>query len=284
LIPELEDTDISYAATTTTGRDNTIPFKFDPSSGDAEPYKRLPAAQTVIITFPLVGHTQSKTIVGLYRSVHGAKNNWVQLGSTGIFNKLPDGWSDDNAPYDKEDKRAIAEDELLSLHGCVLNLCGLYGGERVPARWLPRIVQSKDDVRKRGAVHFIHGEDVARAIIATHRKFTPGKRWIVADLRVYENSWRKREFALCHVMCIPWAGSWTLGASGITMGSGLVTSGWHSGSITRAIQWSHISAMLTRTRLFDSIGLTLRSRFLDSHKSGIGEEYHSSMDSLHGLR
>jgi hypothetical protein len=186
LIPQLEDAKISHAATTTTGRDNTIPFKFDPDSGDAEPYKRLPAAHTVLVTFPLVGHSQSKTIVGLYRSVHGAKNDWVQLGSTGIFNQLPTDWSTDDAPYDKEDKRAIAEDELLDLGGCVLNLSGLYGGTRVPAKWLPRLGQSKDDVKKRGAVHFIHGEDVARAIIATHRKFTPSKRWIIADLRVYD--------------------------------------------------------------------------------------------------
>jgi hypothetical protein len=186
LIPQLEDAKISHAATTTTGRDGTIPFKFDPDSGDAEPYKRLPAAHTVLVTFPLVGHSQSKTIVGLYRSLHGAKNNWVQLGSTGIFNQLPNDWSTDDAPYDKEDKRAIAEDELLDLGGCVLNLSGLYGGERVPAKWLPRLGQSKDDVRKRGAVHFIHGEDVARAIIATHQRFSPNKRWIIADLRVYD--------------------------------------------------------------------------------------------------
>lgn len=186
LIPQLDDTDITYAATTTTGRDGTIPFKFDPESGDAEPYKRLPAAKTVLITFPLRGHGQSKNLVGLYRSVHGARNNWIQLGSTGIYNKLPNDWSDDEAHYDKEDNRAIAEDELRSLHGCVLCLAGLYGGERVPARWLPRIVQSKEDIKKKGAVHFIHGEDVARAIIATHQNFTPGKRWIVADLRVYD--------------------------------------------------------------------------------------------------
>ncbi|USP78205.1 hypothetical protein yc1106_05479 [Curvularia clavata] len=186
LIPQLDDTDITYAATTTTGRDATIPFKFDPESGDPEPYKRLPAATTVLITFPLRGHGQSKNLVGLYRSVHGARNNWVQLGSTGIYNKVPDDWSDDSAHYDKEDSRAIAEDELRSLHGCVLCLAGLYGGERVPARWLPRIVKSKEDVKKKGAVHFIHGEDVARAIIATHRNFTPGKRWIVSDLRVYD--------------------------------------------------------------------------------------------------
>ncbi|EMD58898.1 hypothetical protein GGP41_000588 [Bipolaris sorokiniana] len=186
LIPQLSDTDITYAATTTSGRDATIPFKFEPESGDAEPYKRLPAAKTVVITFPLVGHGQSKSLVGLYRSVHGARNNWIQLGSTGIYNKVPDDWSDEDAHYNKEDKRAVAEDELRSLHGCVLCLAGLYGGERVPARWLPRIVKSKDDIKKRGAVHFIHGEDVAQAIIATHQKFSPGKRWIVSDLRVYD--------------------------------------------------------------------------------------------------
>lgn len=186
LIPQLEEEKISHAETTTTGRDNTLPFKFDPDSGDAEPYKNLPSAHTVIITFPLVGHSQSKTIVGLYRSIHGAKNNWVQLGSTGIFNQLPKDWSTDDSPYDKSDARAIAEDELLELGGCALDLSGLYGGQRVPRTWLPRLAKCKDDVRKRGAVHFVHGEDVARAIVATHQKFTPGKRWIIADLRVYD--------------------------------------------------------------------------------------------------
>jgi nucleoside-diphosphate-sugar epimerase len=122
----------------------------------------------------------------LYRSVHGPKNNWIQLGSTGIFNQLPNDWSTDDSPYDKEDTRAIAEDELKEERGCVLNLSGLYGGVRVPRTWLPRLAQNKDDVRKRGAVHFVHGEDVARAIIATHRYFTPGRRWIIADLRVYD--------------------------------------------------------------------------------------------------
>ncbi|KAH6625152.1 hypothetical protein C7974DRAFT_395519 [Boeremia exigua] len=186
LIPQLQQEGITYAATTTSGRDNTIPFKFDPESGSAEPYKRLPSARTILVTFPLRGHGQSKAIVGLYRAAHGAKNNWIQLGATTIFNKLPNDWSDDNAPYDKHDIRAIAEDELLGEHGCVLDLSGLYGGERVPSKWLPRLAKNKEDVKKRGAVHFIHGEDVARAIIATHRKFTHGKRWIISDMRVYD--------------------------------------------------------------------------------------------------
>ncbi|KAH7068143.1 hypothetical protein BKA63DRAFT_521211 [Paraphoma chrysanthemicola] len=186
LIPLLNQLNTTYAATTTTGRDATIPFKFDPESGDASPYKRLPAAKTVLITFPLKGHGQSKTLVGLYRSIHGAHNHWIQLGSTGIFNKLPHDWSTDSSPYDTSDPRAVAEDELLGLHGTVLDLSGLYGGTRVPRTWLPRLAKSKADVKARGAVHFVHGEDVARAIVASHEKPSPGKRWIVADLRVYD--------------------------------------------------------------------------------------------------
>ena len=186
LIPQLEKESISHAATTTTGRDGTIPFKFAPDSSDEEPYKRLPSARTVLITFPLVGTGQSKHITHLYRTVHGEESHWIQLGSTGIFNQSDD-WSTEDSPYDKLDSRAIAEDELReAVGGCVLDLAGLYGGTRNPRSWISRLAKSKDDLRKRKAVHFVHGEDVARAIIATHRAFTPGKRWIVADLRVYD--------------------------------------------------------------------------------------------------
>ena len=187
LIPQLKSEGISHAETTTTGREGSIPFRFDPESDDVEPYKGLPSARTVLITFPLKGEGQSKHLTSLYRKVHGEQNNWVQLGSTGIFNKIPDDWSTEDSVYDESDARAIAEDELRAcVGGCALDLAGLYGGSRVPRMWLPRLAKSKEDVRKRGAVHFVHGEDVARAIIATHRKFTPGKRWIIADLRVYD--------------------------------------------------------------------------------------------------
>lgn len=182
----LNSEEITYAATTTTGRDGTIPFKFDPTSGSADQYKRLPSAKTVLVTFPLINHGQSKAIIGLYRSVHGAHNNWIQLGATSIYDQLPNDWSTDDSPYNKSDKRAIAEDEFMELGGCVLNLSGLYGGERVPRQWLVRLAKTKEDVRKRGAVHFVHGEDVARAIVAEHKKFSHGKRWIVSDLRVYD--------------------------------------------------------------------------------------------------
>ncbi|KAF1962353.1 hypothetical protein CC80DRAFT_400820 [Byssothecium circinans] len=186
LIPLLSAEKVTYAATTTTGRDDTIPFKFTPDSSDTEPYKSLPPAKTVLITFPLVGPGQSKHLTGLYRTVHGDSNQWIQLGSTEIFNQCDD-WSDENSAYDRENKRAVAEDELMRVvEGCVLDLAGLYGGTRVPRTWIPRLAKSKEDVRDRKIVHFVHGEDVALAILLAHRKFSPAKRWIIADMRVYD--------------------------------------------------------------------------------------------------
>lgn len=186
LIPALDREQIVHAETTTTGRDDTIPFKFDSSSSDTAPYKALPSATTVLITFPLTGTGQSKHITSLYRSVHGDQNHWIQLGSTGIFNQLDKEWSTEDSPYNKADQRAIAEDELLSLGGSVLNLCGLWGGVRKPETWIDRIAKTKEDVKNRNSVHFIHGEDVARAIIGVHKRFKEGKRWLVTDLRVYD--------------------------------------------------------------------------------------------------
>lgn len=195
LIPELENEGITYAATTTTGHDNTIPFRFEPDTDDLAPYKRLPTAHTVLITFPLKGKCQSKHLTSLYRQVHGPNNHWIQLGSSGIFNQEHEGsireegddWRNEDSDYDKSNDRAIAEDELRECaDGCILNLSGLYGGTRTPRNWLPRLAKSKEDVRARKSVHFVHGEDVARAIVGVYRTFTPGKRWIVTDLRVYD--------------------------------------------------------------------------------------------------
>ncbi|KAJ9636261.1 hypothetical protein H2201_006240 [Coniosporium apollinis] len=186
LIPLLSRFKISHAATTTTGRDNTIPFKFDPSSNTLDQYKALPSAKTVLITFPLTGTGQSQLLTRSYRQIHGGSNNWIQLGSTGIY-KNDSEWSDENSPYDTSNARAIAEDELLShASGCVLNLAGLYGGSRDPKNWITRVAKTKDEVKKKGALHLIHGEDVAQAILGVHERFTPGKRWIITDLHVYD--------------------------------------------------------------------------------------------------
>ena len=99
---------------------------------------------------------------------------------------------DHTSPYDTNNERAIAEDELLSLGGCVLNLAGLYGGKRHPKHWIPKVAKSKEQVKGKTTLHLIHGRDVSRAIIAAHRSLvegdgkTGGKRWMLTDLRVYD--------------------------------------------------------------------------------------------------
>ena len=212
LIPQLKSSSITFAATTTTGHDGTIPFKYEPSSSSTSQYSKLPSAKTVLVAFPLKGEGQSKQITSLYRQVHGDQNNWIQLGSTGIFSASH--WNDCSSPYNTENERAVAEDEMLELNGCVLNLAGLYGGERDPKNWVTRVAKTKDEVKgKKGerqfpmfwspvvvadsrpeaaqlltnlALHLIHGADVARAIIAVHNSFTHSKRWLLTDLRVYD--------------------------------------------------------------------------------------------------
>lgn len=186
LVPLLNAECISYAATTTTGHDSTIPFKFDPETADPTPYRHLPSAKTVLVTFPLKGSGQSKRLTSLYRSVHGTSNFWMQLGSTGIFTAPH--WNDYRSPYDTTNARAVAEDELRDLGGCVLNLAGLYGGERDPKNWVTRVATTKEQVRAKLALHLVHGADVAKVIVGVFRKRheMEGKRWLVTDLRVYD--------------------------------------------------------------------------------------------------
>ncbi|KAI1821683.1 hypothetical protein F4861DRAFT_449672 [Xylaria intraflava] len=185
LIPLLQREDVKYAATTTSGRDGTISFKFDPSSDDASQFARLPSAETVLITFPLKGEGQSALLTKLYAATHDRKPHYIQLGVTSIW--TGPGWLDESSPYDRTNTRAVAEDELMaSADATVLSLAGLYGAARQPRNWVDRVIGSKAQLRDKGALHVIHGEDVARAILAVHRRFTPGKRWILCDTHVYD--------------------------------------------------------------------------------------------------
>ncbi|KAI1336250.1 hypothetical protein F5Y15DRAFT_427144 [Xylariaceae sp. FL0016] len=197
LIPRLEAEHTSYAATTTDGRDGTIPFKFDPDAPDDEDlaqFKALPYAKTVLIVFPLKGTGPAAKLVRQYAASHpdgegegeGPRPRFIQFGVTSIWT-AKDAWSDDDAPYDGANARAVAEDELM---GCarasVLCLAGLYGGARQPRNWVDRVVRTKADLRAKGALHVVHGEDVARAVVALHRNFTPGKRWLLCDMHIYD--------------------------------------------------------------------------------------------------
>jgi len=187
LIPLLEREGYTYAATTTDGRNGTIPFKFDPGSDDPEPFELLPPARTALIVFPLKGHGEASQFLMLYRNTRHSDGlpHFIQLGVTSIW--TAETWQDETSPYDKENPRAIAEDELMAHSSAsVLSLAGLYGGARQPRDWLTRVIKSKGELKAKGALHVVHGEDVARAIVALHRTFTPGKRWLLCDTHVYD--------------------------------------------------------------------------------------------------
>jgi hypothetical protein len=189
LIPALKKDNISFAATSTTGHDDTIPFKFDSESSSKKDFEVLPEAKTILITFPLKGSGQSKTLTSLYHETHtDTKPHWIQLGSTGVYTN--EGWSDHKSPHDKSNARAIAEDELLSLgSSTVLNLAGLYDDVlRRPQNWVSRVARCKADVKGKQSLHLIHGRDVARGIIGSHQHVSKieGQRWILTDLFSYD--------------------------------------------------------------------------------------------------
>ncbi|KIW30088.1 uncharacterized protein PV07_05863 [Cladophialophora immunda] len=230
LEPFLQKSNITYAATTTNGHGGTIPFKFDLESDDLEKaFKRLPRADYVLVTFPLKGKGPSKKLVGMYAETHrqhhaahsgsattagqgdersdeveattATRTKWIQLGSTGIWTSP--GFVDSNSPIDPSNERGIAEDELISLGGCVLNLAGLYGAQRQPGNWIARVAKTKEQLREKGALHLIHGVDVAGGVIGVINadRMAPGetvdteqfrtrhlfgRRWIVADCVSYD--------------------------------------------------------------------------------------------------
>lgn len=180
LIPLLEKENISYAATSTTGRDKTFKFKFelDPvdRTADQTQYANLPFAKTILITFPIVGRNATAHLINTYIQQHVVKCEtmstspfWIQLGTTGIYEiQNQETWITRKSCYDKNNGRAVAEDELLKAGGCVLNLAGLWGLDRHPSNWIKIVAKNKDECAKKRSLHLIHGEDVAHAILAVH--------------------------------------------------------------------------------------------------------------------
>ncbi|ORY78157.1 hypothetical protein BCR37DRAFT_382413 [Protomyces lactucae-debilis] len=204
LIPLCKERNISFAATTTTGHDGTIAFKFDDQAADSSAYKHLPEAKHVLITFPIKGHGGSKKLVQFYQETHKTKPKYIQLGSTGIWQSAATRpghtaadstsaaqptqttWISRHSPYDTTDPRAIAEDELKQLGGCILNLSGLWGGSRQPRTFVDRIVKSKADAKEKKSLHMVHGQDVARAILAVMGAWPGPSRWMLTDGFVYD--------------------------------------------------------------------------------------------------
>ncbi|KAF9037627.1 hypothetical protein BJ165DRAFT_1353396 [Panaeolus papilionaceus] len=213
LISLCKERNISYAATTRDGRDGTIPFAFNPTSDDSQPFRALPAAKTVLITFPLENKGPSQRLVKLYASVHGSAEGigatrFIQLGTTSIWDgHRPDQyvpnqptqhqWYDRHSAF-KLTPRAEAEEELLSLSSehpsTILNLAGLWGGSRSMRGVVGRLAPTKEALKNRAnkplqaSLHMIHGIDVARSILAVHQDFdkAEGQRWILTDGRIYD--------------------------------------------------------------------------------------------------
>lgn len=184
LCPLLDQENVSYAKTTTSGRDGTLKFKFsyDPAGtilDNPAQYHALPTCRTVLITFPLTGQGQSSHLFTSYVQSHDgnkAEFNFIQLGSSGIFT-IPqqDQWITRHSRYDTSNSRGIAEDELKALGGCILNLSGLWGGERQPKNWIGRVAATKEQLASKTSLHLVHGLDVARSILAVHCNFEKAK-------------------------------------------------------------------------------------------------------------
>ncbi|QSZ29026.1 hypothetical protein DSL72_003536 [Monilinia vaccinii-corymbosi] len=202
LIPLLQQKGIKYAATTTTGRDGTYKFRFDPEGSDenTKQFHDLPTAKNILITFPLKGKGQSRSLVEQYSGTHplhserdGGESSpsfhFIQFGSTGIFT-IPgqSTWVTRHSPYDVSHDRAIAEDELLELGGCVLNLSGLWGGERNPKHWIERVAGTKEMLSGKKSLHMVHGLDVSRGVVAVIGNWgkARGQRFMLTDLMVYD--------------------------------------------------------------------------------------------------
>ncbi|KAJ7157635.1 hypothetical protein C8R43DRAFT_997201 [Mycena crocata] len=203
LIPLSEASGLTYGATTRSGSVSTIQFEFQPSSDDPEPYRRLPDAKTVLITFPITVSGASERLVKLYLSTRdgaaGEPPLFIQLGTTSIWDKAAEKiaaagstFYDRKSPFTRTG-RADSEAELLALSPSlapttVMNLAGLWGGQRIIRNWVGRVAPTKEALKNKGSIHLIHGFDLARAILAVHINPTKaaGQRWLLTDGRVYD--------------------------------------------------------------------------------------------------
>ncbi|KAI5781443.1 hypothetical protein EDC01DRAFT_237962 [Geopyxis carbonaria] len=183
LLPLLTSSKISHAATTRAGSATTIPFTFDPDSDSPEPYKKLPTATTVLIVFPITTPEAPRTLTKLYNSTHPSSTpaNFIALGATFVW---PSG-GNRHTPIEPT-ARGVAEAALIELGGSVLNLSGLWGGQRAPWNFMKRVADTKEKLAKKETLHLIHGHDVARAIVAVHKNWKGGERWCLTDCRSYD--------------------------------------------------------------------------------------------------
>lgn len=154
LVPLLNKAEISFAGTTTSGRDGSYKFKFDFDASremiddNLEQYRVLPTAKTLLITFPIKGNQAMKIFLDSYKKTHEQKGDYqvILLGSTGIWTiEGQEKWVTRHSKYDTTNGRAEAEDWVMKEEGgCALNLSGLWGGQRMVKHWIDRVAGTKE--------------------------------------------------------------------------------------------------------------------------------------------
>lgn len=194
LLPLLKTSSIPYAYTKRSPSSSdagAIPFEAakEGEQQDASAFQSLPRADMVVIIFPLTSKSMVDGIVGTYEEVKECQPAWLALGSTSAWSK---GFSTSSTPILETNTRAMAESSLLSLDNkrrrtAVLNLSGLYGGNRDPSNFAKKVGDTMEKLEGKTSLHLVHGKDVALAIIGmwealkipTRRDVVWGKRWIV---------------------------------------------------------------------------------------------------------
>ncbi|CDH54486.1 hypothetical protein RO3G_02053 [Lichtheimia corymbifera JMRC:FSU:9682] len=185
---------IPYSATTRDGRDDTIAWEL-PSQDDQEvDVSALPAATTVLVTFPVRSAKSMEKLMDAYEARQGGLQQqvqWILLSSTRVY----DGDKcDRHGPInlDKDSSgRSEGEQVTLARGGTVVHLAGLWGAQRQPRNWVSRF-STPEALRGKllqRQLHLIHGQDVARALVlGVHGQFAKaqGQRWIVTDGGCYD--------------------------------------------------------------------------------------------------
>ncbi|RAL65540.1 hypothetical protein DID88_001105 [Monilinia fructigena] len=132
-----------------------LQFRFDSEGGDEnrKQIHGLPTAKSVLVTFPLKGKGQSRLLVEQYSDTHSIDS----LGDSGIYIILP--------IYSTRKYRNIQHSRPKHMGGCVLNLSGLWGGERNPKHWIERVAGTKEMLSGKQSLHMVHGLDVSRGVV-----------------------------------------------------------------------------------------------------------------------
>ncbi|EUC57820.1 beta-lactamase family containing protein [Rhizoctonia solani AG-3 Rhs1AP] len=197
LLPILHESNLSHASTSRTGSTpNTIRWNL----GDG--IEVLPKADTIVVMFPVDNWEDLKSLIEGYQKSNG-DSLWMLIGSTRAWQGT-DAQSDSvitrhtplppNAPA-----RSLVEEQFLKAYptrAVVLNLVGLHGRPPVPGdtphgaprlvpNFIKRIGPTKDSLKQKASVHFVHGSDAALAIVLVHQGAQKMVgRWIVSDCLV----------------------------------------------------------------------------------------------------